>query len=72
MAKFPVDAPKRRVIKALQRLGFSLIREEEHIALLRENADGSRTPLTIPTTGRSRDPHYGLSAPRQASLAMNF
>ena len=48
MAKFPVDAPKRRVIKTLERLGFHLVREAEHIALLRENADGTRTPLTMP------------------------
>lgn len=37
MAGFPVDAPKRRVIKALERLGFRLVREAEHIAMLREN-----------------------------------
>ena len=48
MAHFPVDAPKSKVIKALELLGFSLVREREHIALLRENADGSKTPLTLP------------------------
>ncbi len=48
MAKFPVDAPKRRVVKALQRLGFRMIREHEHISMLRDNADGSETPLTMP------------------------
>jgi len=35
MPKFPVDAPKDRVIKALDRLGFRLIREREHIAMAR-------------------------------------
>ena len=48
MAKFPVDAPKGRVVKALGLLGFQVLREREHIALIRENADGTRTPLTMP------------------------
>ena len=48
MAHFPVDAPKLKVIKALELLGFSLVRELEHIAMIRENADGSKTPLTLP------------------------
>jgi predicted RNA binding protein YcfA (HicA-like mRNA interferase family) len=48
MPKFPVDAPKTNVIKALEQPGFRLVREGNHIAMLRENADGSRTPLTVP------------------------
>ena len=48
MPKFPSDAPIRKVIGALEQLGFRLIREENHIAMLRENPDGTRTPLTIP------------------------
>jgi predicted RNA binding protein YcfA (HicA-like mRNA interferase family) len=48
MPKFPVDAPRERVLKALQRLGFELVREGNHIGLARENPDGTRTPLTIP------------------------
>ena len=43
MGRFPVDAPK-----ALRSLGFEAAREAEHIAMVRTNADGSRTPLTIP------------------------
>jgi predicted RNA binding protein YcfA (HicA-like mRNA interferase family) len=48
MPTFPVDAPKEKVVKALQELGFVLIREKNHIAMLRENADGTRTPQTLP------------------------
>lgn len=48
MAKFPVDAPKRKVVKALENLGFRMVREKEHISMEREKPDGSKTPLTMP------------------------
>ena len=49
MPKFPVDAPKMKVVRALEILGFSLIREGNHIAMERLNPDGTRTPLTMPS-----------------------
>lgn len=52
MPKFPVDAPKRNVISTLERLGFRIVREKEHISMLRENADGSKTLLTMPNHPR--------------------
>jgi len=48
MTRFPVDAPKRRVLKAFEAFGFSIVREHEHIALSRTNDDGTTTPLTMP------------------------
>ncbi|MGE0827577.1 MAG: type II toxin-antitoxin system HicA family toxin [Candidatus Binatia bacterium] len=48
MAKFPVDAPKSKVVKALGLLGFRVVREREHIAMARDNPDGTQTPFTLP------------------------
>jgi len=48
MNKFPVDAPKRKVLRAFEMLGFNIVREREHISMLRNNADGTKTPLTMP------------------------
>ncbi len=48
MAKFPVDAPKSKVIKVLEGFRFSIVREKEHISMVRQNADGTTTPLTMP------------------------
>ena len=52
MPRFPIDAPRERVIKALERLGFRLVREGNHLALVHENPDGTRTPLTMPNHTR--------------------
>lgn len=48
MMKFPADAPLRKVIRSMERLGFKMVRKGNHIAMLRENPDGTQTPLTMP------------------------
>lgn len=61
MPKFPIDAPLPRVIKALRQLGFIQVREGNHIALQRQNADGTTTPMTLPN-----HPHLKSSTLRTA------
>ena len=48
MARFPVDAPKSKVIKVLEGFEFSIVREKEHISMVKQNPDGTKTPLTLP------------------------
>jgi len=50
--QWPVDAPKQKVIKALERIGFRVDREREHISLKKENPDGSETILILPNHKR--------------------
>ena len=52
MDKFPVDAPIERVLKSFVLLGFALVREGNHIAMIRQNSDGTTTPLTLPNHRR--------------------
>jgi predicted RNA binding protein YcfA (HicA-like mRNA interferase family) len=39
---------KRECCAPFIALGFQLVREREHISMIRQNADGTRTPLTLP------------------------
>jgi hypothetical protein len=49
MGTFPVDAPRDRVVATLRSLGFRLVREREHLAMARDNPDGTTIPLTLPS-----------------------
>ncbi|MCK4475102.1 MAG: type II toxin-antitoxin system HicA family toxin [Methanophagales archaeon] len=35
-------------MKALETLGFKIVRVGKHISMVRENPDGTKTPLTMP------------------------
>ena len=52
MSRFPVDAPLRDTIRVFERLGFRVVRRGNHVAMVRENNDGTRTPLTMPAHRR--------------------
>ncbi len=47
MSKFPVDASIRKVVKSLQRLGFDIVREGNHIAMLREYSGYTSIQLSL-------------------------
>ena len=48
ISKFPAEAPKKSVIKTLKNLGFEIVREKEHISMVRIETNGKKTPLTMP------------------------
>ncbi|MCK4310689.1 MAG: type II toxin-antitoxin system HicA family toxin [Methanomicrobia archaeon] len=50
--KFPRDAPKQKVIKTFKSLRFRTVRIGKHISMVRENLDGTKTPLTMPNHER--------------------
>jgi hypothetical protein len=45
------EVPRRRSTFARRPLGFEIVREREHIAMIRRNVDGT-TPLTMPNHTR--------------------
>jgi predicted RNA binding protein YcfA (HicA-like mRNA interferase family) len=46
--KFPRDAPRQKVIRTFEILGFRVVRIGNHISMERSNPDGSKMPLTMP------------------------
>ncbi len=48
MPKFPSAGPIQLLLKKFVYLCFRLLRVGNHIAMLRENPDGTKTPLTMP------------------------
>lgn len=46
--KFPVDVPQAKARRTLERLGFVVVREGNHVIMERKNADGTLTPLVLP------------------------
>ena len=70
--KFPKDAPLRKVLKTLEELGFETVRSGNHIAMVRTNSDGSRTPLTLPNHDRIKGSTLESYADSPEYLEKNF
>jgi len=50
--KFPKDAPKHKVVKTFEALGFKIVRTGSHISMVKENKDNGKIPLTMPNHDR--------------------
>jgi hypothetical protein len=44
----PLIPPDFSNLELLEQFGFSIVREKEHISMVRKNLDGTTTPLTLP------------------------
>src|SRR5947209_13315417 len=50
--QFPIEDRKARIISTFERLGFEVVREGDHVSMVRVNDDGTQTPLMIPNQAR--------------------
>jgi hypothetical protein len=64
--KFPIDAPRQRVLVVLGKLGFTIVREGNHIALERKNArrHGNTDDNSEPWDGEGLHASNDLSSSR--------
>ncbi len=46
--EFSVDAPRDRVIRTFEFLGFRVVGTGNHLSMAKYNEDGTVTPLTMP------------------------
>lgn len=65
--KFPKEVPKQKAVKIFENLGFKIVRAGNHISMIRENVDGTRTPLTMPNHERIKGPTLRIIC-RQAGI----
>ncbi|OPY26002.1 MAG: hypothetical protein A4E27_00791 [Methanobacterium sp. PtaU1.Bin242] len=70
--KFPKDAHQRKVLKTLETLGFKTVRHGNHIAMARENADGTVTPLTLPNHNKIKGSTQKSYVDNPEYLVKNF
>ena len=65
--KFPKEVPKQKAVRIFENLGFKIVRAGNHISMIRENVDGTRTPLTMPNHERIKGPTLRIIC-RQAGI----